>query len=142
MLPATYAKAPAGYPNPFSGKIQAKVNFDSNLSESRYYVVVSLFDQLVTFRHKELAAATKAIQDAQKRLGSADEPAARRGAAARLHAAASTTSRSPIPALLATFRADKKDADATKRRTQIEEDWAAKAKANYAKAIELAGAVK
>ena len=69
VLPATYAKAPAGYPNPFSGKIQAKVNFDSNLSESRYYVVVALFDQLVTFRHKELAAATKAIQDAQKRVG-------------------------------------------------------------------------
>ena len=40
VLPAIYAKAPAGYPNPFGGKIQAKVNFDSNLSESRYYVVV------------------------------------------------------------------------------------------------------
>ena len=74
VLPATYAKAPAGYPNPFAGKIQAKVNFDSNLSESRYYVVVSLFDQLITFRHKELAAATKAIHDAQKRLGTRVEP--------------------------------------------------------------------
>jgi hypothetical protein len=45
-------------------------------------------------------------------------------------------------ALLATFRADKKEAEATKRRTQIEEDWAAKAKANYAKAAELANSVK
>ena len=40
VLPATYAKAPAGYPNPFSGTIKAKVNFDSDLSESRYYVVL------------------------------------------------------------------------------------------------------
>ena len=46
------------------------------------------------------------------------------------------------PALLAAFRADKKDTDASKRRAQIEEGWAAKAKADYAKATELAGAVK
>ena len=52
VLPATYAKAPAGYPNPFSGSIQAKVHFDSDLSEARYYVVVALFDQLITFRHQ------------------------------------------------------------------------------------------
>jgi hypothetical protein len=69
VLPSTYAKAPAGYPNPFGGKIQAKVNFDSTLSESRYYVVSSLFDQVITFRLKELQAATKAIHEADKRLG-------------------------------------------------------------------------
>ena len=51
VLPTTYAKAPPGYPNPFSGTIQAKVNFDTALSESRYYVVSSLFDQVITFRH-------------------------------------------------------------------------------------------
>jgi phosphoglycerate transport regulatory protein PgtC len=141
VLPATYAKAPAGYPNPFSGKIQAKVNFDSNLSESRYYVVVSLFDQLVTFRQKEIAAATKAIQDAQKRLGTRTSP--------QLDQARQLVFTPPVdekqaadPALLATFKADKKDAEASKRRTQIEEEWAGKAKANYARAIELAGAVK
>ena len=141
VLPATYSKAPAGFPNPFSGKIRAKVNFDSNLSESRYYVVVSLFDQLVTFRHKELAAATKAIQDAQRRLGTRTSP--------QLDEARRLAYTPPVdekqaadPALLATFRADKKDAEATKRRTQIEEEWAAKAKASYAKAVELATAVK
>jgi spermidine/putrescine-binding protein len=141
VLPATYAKAPAGYPNPFSGKIQAKVNFDSNLSESRYYVVVALFDQLVTFRHKELAAAAKAIEDAQKRIGTR--------ASRELDEARRLAFTPPLddkqaadPALLAAFKADKKDTDATKRRTQIEEEWAAKAKANYAKAVELANAVK
>jgi ABC-type glycerol-3-phosphate transport system substrate-binding protein len=141
VLPATYAKAPAGYPNPFSGKIQAKVNFDSNLSESRYYVVVALFDQLVTFRHKELAGATKAVQDAQKRLGT--RTSRELDEARRLVLTPPVDEKQAAdPALLATFRADKKDAEASKRRTQIEEEWAAKAKANYARALELANAVK
>ena len=46
------------------------------------------------------------------------------------------------PVLLALFQADKKDADASKRRAQVEEEWASKAKANYARAQELANAVK
>ena len=141
VLPATYAKAPAGYPNPFSGKIQAKVNFDSNLSESRYYVVVALFDQLITFRHKELVGATKAIQDAEKRLGS--RPSRELDEARRLVLTPPVDEKQATdPALLAAFRADKKDADASKRRAQIEEEWATKAKANYAKAQDLANAVK
>ena len=51
-----------------SGTIQAKVNFDTAVSEARYYVVSSLFDQVITFRHKELQAATKAIQDADPKV--------------------------------------------------------------------------
>ena len=141
VLPATYAKAPAGYPNPFTGKIQAKVNFDSNLSESRYYVVLTLFDQLITFRHKELAAAVKAIQDAEKRIGS-------RGSA-QLDEARRLVFTPPVDekqasdkALAAVFSADKKDAETSKRRAQIENEWTTKAKANYATAIELANAAK
>jgi ABC-type Fe3+ transport system substrate-binding protein len=141
VLPATYAKAPAGYPNPFSGNIRAKVNFDSNLSEARYYVVVALFDQLITFRHKELVAATKAIHEAQKRLGTRVSP--QLDEARRLVLTAPVDEKQVADkTLLAVFAADKKDADASKRRTQIEEEWAGKAKANYAKAIELADAVK
>jgi ABC-type Fe3+ transport system substrate-binding protein len=141
VLPATYSKAPAGYPNPFTGKIQAKVNFDSNLSESRYYVVLALFDQLITFRHKELAAAVKAIHDAQKRVGNRASP--------QLDEARKLVFTPPIDekqasdkALAAVFSADKKDPDASKRRAQVEEEWTTKAKANYAKAIELANAAK
>ena len=103
--------------------------------------MVALFDQLVTFRHKELAAAAKAIQDAQKRVGtrtSRELDEARR----LVFTPPLDDKQAADPALLATFKADKKDADATKRRTQIEEEWAAKAKANYAKAVELANAVK
>ncbi len=141
VLPATYAKAPAGYPNPFTGKIQAKVNFDSTLSESRYYVVVALFDQLITFRHKDLLAATKAIQDAEKRLGGRASP--------QLDEARKLVFTVPVDekqasdrVLAAAFAADKKDADASKRRAQIEDEWTTRAKANYAKAVELANAAK
>ncbi|MEO8306272.1 MAG: extracellular solute-binding protein [Betaproteobacteria bacterium] len=141
VLPATYAKAPAGYPNPYSGKIQAKVNFDSSLSESRYYVVVAMFDQVITFRHKELAAAAKAIYDADKRIGG--KPNAQLDEARRLAFTPPVDAKQAAdPALLALFRTDKKDADASKRRAQVEEEWASKAKANYAKAQELANAVK
>jgi len=141
VLPATYAKAPAGYPNPFSGKIQAKVNFDSDLSEARYYVVVSLFDQINTFRHKELAAATKAIWDAEKRLGgkaSAQLDEARRLVFTPVVDDKQITDK----ALLALFKADKKDETASKQKAKVEEEWAAKAKANYARAMELANSAK
>ncbi|MEO7742492.1 MAG: extracellular solute-binding protein [Usitatibacter sp.] len=143
VLPATYAKAPAGYPNPFSGKIQAKVNFDSALSESRYYVVSSLFDQVITFRLKELQAASKAIHDADKRLGS------RAGANAQLAEAKKLAWTPPLDAakaqdkeLLATFKAKKGDDAAVKRKTQVEEEWSSKARANYVRAAELANAAK
>jgi phosphoglycerate transport regulatory protein PgtC len=141
VLPSTYTKAPAGYPNPFGGTIQAKVNFDSNLSESRYYVVSSLFDQVITFRHKELQAATKAIYDAHKRLGSK--------ASAQLEEAKKLAWTPPVSAqqsqdkeLLAVFKAKKGDEAATRRKTQVEEEWSSKAKANYARAVELANAAK
>jgi iron(III) transport system substrate-binding protein len=141
VLPSVYAKAPAGYPNPFGGTIQAKVNFDSNLSESRYYVVSSLFDQVITFRHKELAAAAKAIHEAEKRLAGKQSP--------QLAEAKKLAFTPPVSAqqaqdkeLLAVFKAKKGDEAATRRKTQIEEEWSTKAKANYTKAAELATAAR
>ncbi|HYJ44823.1 MAG TPA: extracellular solute-binding protein [Xanthobacteraceae bacterium] len=68
VRPASYAKAPAGYPNPFSDKsLGAKVKFDADVSEGRYELVNSLFDRVVTFRLKELNAAWKAIHAAEKK---------------------------------------------------------------------------
>ena len=141
VLPATYAKAPPGYPNPYSGTIKAKVNFDSDLSESRYYVVVSLFDQLVTFRLKELQAATKAIHDAEKRL--AGKKSAQVDEARKLAFTPPVDEKQASDkALLALFKADKKDAEASKKKAAVEEEWAARAKANYARAAELANSAK
>ena len=141
VLPAIYAKAPAGYPNPFDGKIQAKVNFDSNLSEDRYFVVRSMFDQMITFRHKELVAATKAIHQAEKRLAGRASPQLDE---AKKLAFGPVVNAEQIkdPALLALFKASKSNADGTKARAKVEEEWAAKARANYARAVELANAAK
>ena len=141
VLPSIYAKAPAGYPNPFGGKIQAKVNFDSNLSESRYFIVRSMFDQMITFRHKELVAATKAIHDAERRL---------KGKATPQLAEARKLAFAPIideraasdEKLQVLFRAEKSNAEATKQKAKVEEEWATKAKANYARAVELASSAK
>jgi phosphoglycerate transport regulatory protein PgtC len=141
VLPATYQKAPAGYPNPFGGKIQAKVNFDSTLSESRYYIVSSMFDQIITFRHKELQAAAKAIQDADKRLGG--KPNAQLEEARKLAFTPPVSAQQALDKeLQATFKAKKGDDAAVKRKTQVEEEWSTKAKANYARAVELANAAK
>jgi ABC-type Fe3+ transport system substrate-binding protein len=141
VLPSTYAKAPAGYPNPFGGKIQAKVNFDADLSEARYYVVVSLFDQMITFRHKELTAAVKALHEAEKRL--AGRKSAQLEEARKLvFTPAVDEKQAGDKALLALFKADKKDAEASKKKAQVEEEWAARAKANYARAAELAASAR
>jgi phosphoglycerate transport regulatory protein PgtC len=141
VLPAAYAKAPKGYPNPFDGTIKAKVNFDSNLSEARYYVVSSLFDQAITFRHKELVAATKAIQEAEKRMAGKASP--------QLEEAKKLAWTVPVSAqqaqdkeILAVFKAKKGDDAAARRKTQIEEEWSTRAKANYTRAAELASSAK
>lgn len=141
VLKETYARAPKGYPNPFDGSIQAKVKFDSDLSQNRYYVVSSLFDQAITFRHKELAAATQAIHEAQKRLGTRASPQLEE-AKKLAWTVPVTEQQAKDPELLRTFAAKKGDDAAVKRKTQIEEEWSSKAKANYIRAAELAAAAK
>ena len=141
VLPGVYAKAPKGFPNPFTGTIKPKVNFDSELSESRYYLVSSMFDHAITFRHKELVAATKAINEAAARL--AGKPNAQ---AQQLLAEARDLAYSPVvseeksrdKAFLALYRDTKRDAVKTKQVTALEEYWNSTARKNYARAAELA----
>jgi phosphoglycerate transport regulatory protein PgtC len=143
VLPETYKKAPAGYPNPYAGKIKAKVNFDSELAEGRYYVVSSLFDHAITFRHKELVAATRAINDAEKAL--AAKPSAQ---GSRMVAEAKSIAYSPVvdetkvkdKEFLRIFRDTKRSAETTKRVTALEEHWANEARKNYVRAMEIANA--
>ena len=66
---ALAGKVPQGYPDPAEIARRSKVQFNADLSQTRYYVVQSLYDQTVTFRLKELQAATKAIYDAEAKLG-------------------------------------------------------------------------
>lgn len=134
-------KAPAGYPDAFEIAKRAKVQFDSNLSSDRYQVVVSLFDQMVTFRLKDLQAATKAIHEAEARLKAKPHPQA----ADLLKQARSFAYSSLVPeamvkdqAFLELFRKNKKDVAVAKELTGLENLWSTKAKSNYDRARELA----
>ncbi len=142
--PATYAKVPPGFPNPFKDKsIGAAVKFDLQLSKNRYNVVNSLFDVMITYRQKDLREATKAIQSAEKKLMGKSNPAA----AKLIDQARTLVSRVPITAAEAgqkdfnqIFKKKRKKATTkvTGRQAQIEQKWDAQVKADYAKAKELA----
>ncbi len=142
VLPATYQKAPPDYPNPFGGKLKARVNFDSELSESRYYVVSSIFDQTITFRHRELVAATKAIHEATARLAGKKNPEAQKLLEEARELAFTlivSEAKSKDKEFLALFRETKRDALKTKQLTGLENYWNSTARKNYIRAAELAG---
>ncbi|WP_436269926.1 ABC transporter substrate-binding protein [Pseudoduganella sp. LjRoot289] len=139
-------KVPAGYPNIFEVAKKAKVEFDSNLAQARYHVVTSMFDQMITLRHKELQAATKAIHEAEKKLAGRSTP---EEAAILLKQArelaytpvvdAAMLKKSAFLDLFSKSVAKKTMGEfADKQLSSLEELWNAKAKANYAKALELA----
>jgi phosphoglycerate transport regulatory protein PgtC len=135
------AKIPAGYPDPQAIVKRAKVNFNADLSEDRYSVVHSLFDQTITFRLKELQAATKAIHDAEAKM--AGKTSAQ---AAELIKQARALAFTPIVSsqlagqkeFLKLFASNKKEVAVSKQVTGLEESWNRKARENYAKASDLA----
>jgi ABC-type Fe3+ transport system substrate-binding protein len=142
--PATYAKAPKGFPNPFKDKsIGAAVKFDLGLSKGRYNVVNSLFDVMVTYRLNDLRDATRAIQVAEAKLkGKSNAKAGKLIAEAR-----ALVAKVPITAAQAgekgfnkVFKKKRKKATTkvTGRQAEIEQKWDAEVKANYAKAKSLA----
>jgi ABC-type Fe3+ transport system substrate-binding protein len=137
-------RVPAGYPNVFDVAKRSKVQFDSEMAQARYFVVASMFDQTITFRHKELQAATKAIHEAEKKLAGKSAPEA-----AALIKQARELAFTPVvdaallkkPAFLDLFSksVSKKGMGefADKQLNTMEEQWNSKAKSNYAKAVEL-----
>ena len=141
VLPYADLKVPAGYPDVQQVARRAKVQFDTGLSESRYHVVVSLFDQMVTFRLKELQAATKAIHEADRRVKA--KPNAR---AAELLKEARSFAYSPLVGpetvknaeFLELFRKNRREVEVSKQVTGQEELWASKARTNYTRARQLA----
>lgn len=135
------AKVPAGYPDALEIAKRAKVHFDSHVSSDRYQVVVSMFDQMVTFRLKDLQAATKAIHEAERKLkAKPNAKAAELLSQARSFAYSPMVSDSMIkdPAFLELFRKNKKDVAVAKQLTGLEDLWNSKAKSNYDKARDLA----
>jgi phosphoglycerate transport regulatory protein PgtC len=138
---AMKGKVPAGYPNPFEIAKRARVQFDSDLSEARYNVVSAMFDQAITFRLKELQAATKSIHAAEAAVARKPNPQA-----AVLVRQARDLAFSPVVGagiagdknFLALFTANKKDAAVNKQVTGLEDAWNTKARANYERARDLA----
>jgi ABC-type Fe3+ transport system substrate-binding protein len=139
VVPALYARAPKGYPNPFTMKLGG-VDFDDKLSSGRRNVVNSLFDHVITFRHAELKAAWGAIHAAEAQIAKAR--AAGRpvdAAAAQVVEARRAATTVPLDARRASDRevnAAFKDRPDVKSR--METEWDTAAKSGYARARELA----
>ncbi len=144
VRPETYAKAPGDFPNPFKDKsIGAKVRFDVLKSKSRYNLVNSMFDVMITYRLDDLKSAVKAVQDAEKALsGSKNKEAAGLVAEARALIAAVPIDEagSLDPEFAAIFKKKRKKATdkVTGRQAEVEQQWDALVKENYARARKLA----
>ncbi|RYH52906.1 MAG: ABC transporter substrate-binding protein, partial [Alcaligenaceae bacterium] len=141
ILPPSEMKMPVGYPNAFEVAKRAKVKFDSNLSAARYYVVTALFDQAITFRHKELQAASLAIHQADAAL--ATKPNSE--GAARLKRARELAFTPPVSEAMSKdveflnlFTANKKNAETNKQLAATEGGWNSKALENYRQAKQIA----
>jgi ABC-type Fe3+ transport system substrate-binding protein len=139
---ATYDKAPADYPNPFKDqKLGAGVVFNAESSEMRYELINSLFDRLITFRLKELNAAWKSIQDAEKKLGTAAGAEAKRLIAEARRLASSvpiTEKEASDKAIAGSFQEVKPGQKVAGRQAEFEEKWDGFAVQNYTLAKALA----
>jgi spermidine/putrescine-binding protein len=148
VKPAIYAEAPPGLPNPFEdNSIGAAVQFDSDLSEGRYNLVNSLFDQLVTFRLGDLQAATAAVYAAEVTLAKKPNTQAQKlldEARALIAAVPVTEAQANDKAFAAIFEKKRKKAtDAVpQRQAEVEEQWDRFAREHYAKAKALAEQAK
>jgi len=142
--PATYAKAPKGFPNPFKDKsIGSAVKFDLQLSKSRYNIINSLFDVMITYRLDDLRSATKAIQMAEKKqMGKSNLAASKMIAEAKALVAQVpiTNAKASEKSFNKIFKKKRKKATTkvTGRQAEFEQAWDTQIKANYAKAKTLA----
>ena len=137
VIPDLYAKAPKDYPNPFKKKMGG-VEFNDALSSARRDVVNSLYDHIITFRHNELRNAWKSIYNAEAALAKSKSASAAQGKGMAAEAR-KLASQAPINDKRAS---DKEVTGAFKSKSglkaQLETEWENFARANYAKAKELA----
>lgn len=142
--PATYVNAPEGFPNPFKDStIGAAVEFDVAKSGSRYNLVNSMFDVMITYRLDDLRDAVGAIQAAEALHADGSNTKA----TALIAEAWALIDANPIDeakSLDADFagiftKKRKKVTDKVgERQAEVEQRWDAMVVANYASAKELA----
>ncbi len=142
--PETYARAPKNFPNPFKDKsIGAAVKFDVVLSKTRYNIVNSLFDVMITYRREDLAKAVKAIQKAETALSGKSNTEAE-ALIKEAHALVAAMPISEADAVDAKFpgvftsnvfkKRKKASVKVPPRQAEIEEKWDSFTKKNYAEA--------
>lgn len=133
--PATYAKAPADYPNPFKDpSLGSRVKFSVDVSEKRTDVVDALYDQLVTFQLEGLKAATKAVHEAEAALAKKDNAQARalvKEARDLIAAMPVTEAQASSPEITGAFTGGKQKGA---RQAELEQQWAAFGKQQYEQA--------
>lgn len=141
VIPELYSRAPAGYPNPFKMKLGG-LEFNSELSSLRYGVVNPLFDQIITFRLNELKEAWGAIYKAERAIEEGKKKGKDVSKASEMVAEArSLTTRVPVSEAKAKdkeFNKAFRGKEKTETRAKLETEWDTTAKANYAKAKDLA----
>jgi len=117
------------------------VKFDLQLSKSRYNIINSLFDVMITYRLDDLRAATKAIQTAEaKSKGNTAAMkliAEARALVAMVPITSAKASEKDFNKIFKKKRKKKTD-KAEGRQAEFEQAWDTQIKANYAKAKELA----
>ena len=139
VVPDLYAKAPAGYPNPFKMKLGG-VDFNNTLSSGRRNVVNSLYDHLIMFRHAELKAAWAAIYRAEEAIAktSGKDMTQTKAMVAEARKLVTTI---PVDAKKAgdkEINAAFTDKAKAEVKSKLETEWDTFAKANYGKAKETA----
>ena len=142
--PKTYEKAPKDFPNPFKDKsIGAAVKFDVVLSKTRYNIVNSLFDVMITYRRGDLVKATEAIQKAEAALAgksNAKVEALIKEARALIAAMPISEAEAVDAKFPGVFTSDvfkkrkKASVKVPPRQAEVEEKWDSFTKKNYAEA--------
>jgi ABC-type Fe3+ transport system substrate-binding protein/flagellar hook-basal body complex protein FliE len=145
--PKTYSKAPKDFPNPFKdSSIGAAVKFDVLLSKSRYNLVNSLFDVMITYRLDDLRDTMSAIYKAEKALGNKNNPKAKKliaDARALVAKLPISEAKANDPDFNKIFKKKRKKAkDISKyagtRQAEVEADWDKQVVSNYKQAKQKA----
>ena len=139
VIPELYAKAPEGFPDPFKMEVSGS-GFDIDLSQKRYGLINSLFDQVVTFRLKALKGAWRAIYKTEAAIEKQKSSGKEVGgdAVKLLNEARALVSAVPISEEKASDPDFNENFSKKTTRAEYETEWDAKSKANYAKAKKLA----
>lgn len=144
VVPSAYDEAPAGYPNPFADPLFAQaINFDSQVSRSRYHLVNALFDSVITFRVRRLNAVWSAIHRAEASLAGADDADAR-VAVARARELATrvpvSAAQSADPEFASLFVRKQTGRSVPERQTALEGEWGAAVSRDLTEALRIAEA--